>query len=237
MPNLPSIRTVKGDPRMAADMTAAEAVRDERGVRIAMFDPETMSDEQRKVYEAIMGGPRKSLIGPLRAVLHSPDLADRWQRLGEYVRYMTCIPPRLKELAILATARRWNSDVEWSIHRGFAESSGFDTAIIEAVKEGRFPDFGEDEQREVYTFAQEILNTGHVRDDAYAAVRRRWGDRGVVELTSIIGYYSMVAMMLNAHHVPLPPGVNSNLGEVQVEAGLFELPAAPTSRAQGGQGS
>ena len=211
---------------MAAEMTAAEAARDGRGVRIAMFDPATMSEEQRKVYEAIMGGPRRSLIGPLRAVLHSPDLADRWQRLGEYVRYMTCIPPRLKELAILVTARRWNSDVEWSIHRGFAESAGFDIDIIEAVKDGRVPDFAEVEQLEVYVFAREILTSGHVSDQAYAAIRGRWGDRGVVELTSIIGYYSMVAMMLNAHHVPLPPGVNSGL-ENAAEAGmLFELPAA-----------
>src|SRR5205085_12473217 len=84
--------------------------------RIALVDPQTMSGEQRRVYDDIVSGPRGTLVGPLRAALHSPELAEHWQRLGAHLRYHTSLPPRLADLAVLVPARRWTSDVEWYIH-------------------------------------------------------------------------------------------------------------------------
>ena len=86
------------------------------GTRIAFPTPETMSPEQRRVYDTVVSGPRGVVVGPLRAALHSPELADCWQQLGAFLRYRTCLPPRLNELAILVTARRWNSELEWVVH-------------------------------------------------------------------------------------------------------------------------
>ena len=91
------------------------------GGRISFPTPDTMTAEQRQVYEQIVSGPRGTLVGPLRAALHNPALADRWQRLGQVLRFETSIPTHLNELAILVTARRWNSDLEWGIHAGDAE--------------------------------------------------------------------------------------------------------------------
>ena len=77
--------------------------------RIPLVSPDALTDDQRRVYERIVAGPRKVIVGPLRAALHIPELADRWQQLGEILRFRTSISPRLNELAILVTARRWNS--------------------------------------------------------------------------------------------------------------------------------
>lgn len=196
--------------------------------RISFPEPGTMTDAQRQVYDQIISGPRRTLVGPLRAALHNPVLADRWQRLGQVLRFETSLPTRLSELAILVTARRWNSRLEWAIHSGDADRAGLDPAIIEAVRICQAPDFGEDaEAREIYDFAQQIVQKGDVDPAAYDAVVARWGEVGAVELTAVIGYYSLVAMTLNVHRVPLPEGKSAALpGQPGV---LAELPAPTES--------
>ena len=192
--------------------------------RISFPAPETMNAAQREVYEQIVSGPRRTLVGPLRAALHNPTLADRWQRLGQVLRFETSLPTRLSELAILVTARRWNSRLEWAIHAGDADRAGLDPAVAEAVRLCQPPSFGgDDEAREIYDFARQIVQTGDVSGDTYAAIVARWGEVGAVELTAVIGYYSLVAMTLNVHRIPLPEGVSASLpGEAGV---LAELPA------------
>jgi 4-carboxymuconolactone decarboxylase len=165
-----------------------------------------MSEAQKRVYDEVVSGPRGIMVGPLRAVIHSPDLADRWQKLGEYVRYRTVIPEDLKEFAILITARRWNSDLEWSIQRPIAERAGLSKPVIAALRDGGKPALGRPEEMEIYEFVRELQLTGQVSDSAYRPVLDRWGERGIVELTALVGYYTMVAMMLNAHLIPLPEG-------------------------------
>lgn len=192
--------------------------------RISFPDPETMTAAQREVYDQIISGPRRTLVGPLRAALHNPALADRWQRLGQVLRFETSLPTRLSELAILVTARRWNSRLEWAVHARDADRAGLDPAVAEAVRLCQPPRFGgDDEAREIYDFARQIVQTGDVSGDTYAAIVARWGEVGAVELTAVIGYYSLVAMTLNVHRIPLPEGVSASLpGEAGV---LAELPA------------
>jgi 4-carboxymuconolactone decarboxylase len=196
-----------------------------KGGRISFPTPDTMTAEQRQVYEQIVSGPRGTLVGPLRAALHNPALADRWQRLGQVLRFETSIPTHLNELAILVTARRWNSDLEWGIHAGDAERAGLPQAYMQAIRDGDSPDFGgDDAAREVYEFARQLLQTGNVEDGAYEAVLVRWGEMGAVELTAVIGYYSMVAMTLNVHRVPLPAGMTETLTGPRGQ--LFTMPPA-----------
>lgn len=179
--------------------------------RIPFPEPATMSPEQRRVYDAVVSGPRGALVGPLRAALHSPELADRWQQLGAFLRYHTCLPPRLNELAILVTARRWNAEIEWVVHATAALKAGLDPAVADDIRAGRPPRFSNPEDAEVYDFARELQQAGQVTDATYEAVRERWKERGVVELTALIGYYTMVAMTLNAHRIPLPDGMPAEL--------------------------
>jgi 4-carboxymuconolactone decarboxylase len=98
-----------------------------------------MTPEQRAVHDEVVSGPRGRLIGPLRAVIHSPDLAARWSRIGEFLRYSTCLPKKLSELAIIVTGRHWNSQLEFYVHAEAAREAGLDEAVIEAIRCGRPP--------------------------------------------------------------------------------------------------
>src|SRR5918995_3432851 len=100
-----------------------------------------MTPEQREVHDEVVSGVRGRLVGPLRAVIHSPDLARRWSRLGEYLRFSTCLPKKLNELAIIVTGRRWNSQLEFLIHAEAAEAAGLDRSCIEAIRVAESPAF------------------------------------------------------------------------------------------------
>lgn len=173
--------------------------------RISFPDPKTMNTAQKEVYDEIVSGPRGVLVGPLRAALHNPNLADRWQKLGQVLRYETTLPTYLNELAILMTARRWNSSLEWAIHALAGAKAGLSQECISAIKIGALPDFSTDEDAQnIYEFSRQLLIQGDVEQSVYAKIMSRWGEVGVVELSSVIGYYSMVAMTLNVHKIPLP---------------------------------
>ncbi|MCW5688584.1 MAG: carboxymuconolactone decarboxylase family protein [Pseudolabrys sp.] len=174
--------------------------------RIPLPEPDTMTPEQRKVLDAVLNGRRGALIGPLRAALHNPALADRWQQLGEILRFKTVFPPALNELAVLVTARRWNSELEWVIHAKAARDAGLPEAIIAAIRDRQSPVFDDEAYREVYDYVRSLQNDGTVSDDCYGAIVKRWGPVGVVELTALTGYYVMVSLTLNAHRIPLPEG-------------------------------
>jgi 4-carboxymuconolactone decarboxylase len=174
--------------------------------RIPLPSPETMTPEQRRVYDAVVSGPRGSLRGPLRAALHRPELADKWQQLGELLRYRTSLPARLSELAILVTARHCRCALEWHIHEDMAVKANLERAIIEDIRAGRRPVSADADALAIYDYAEELTRQTHVRSEVYQRVLERWQPVGVVELTALIGYYTMVAMTLNAHEIPLPDG-------------------------------
>jgi 4-carboxymuconolactone decarboxylase len=184
--------------------------------RIPLPSLETMTPDQRVVYEKVVSGPREALVGPLRAALHCPELADRWQNLGVLLRYQTSIPPRLSELVILVTARRWNSQIEWYIHAEAARKASLPEPIIEAIRQGHSPEFESTDEAAVYEYARELQGSGHVSEAVYEKVLTRLGIVGVVELTAIIGYYTMVSMTLNAHEIPLPDSAKAPLAPVEL---------------------
>lgn len=193
--------------------------------RIPLPGPGEMNEAQRAIYDAVVSGPRGEMIGPLRAVIHSPELATLWSNFGEYLRFRTCLPNRLNELAIIVTARRWSSQVEWWVHAKAAAKAGIDTAIITAIHDGATPNFANTDEADIYEFARQLQMTGTVDPVTYDRVVARHGARGVVELTAVIGYYTMVSMMLNAHEIPLPDGEKPALVPIATD-GLTELPEA-----------
>lgn len=175
--------------------------------RIPLPDAENLTPEQRRVYDKVVSGRRGRLRGPLRAALYSPELADRWQALGEFLRYQTTLTPRLSELAILVTGRACNAPFEWYAHREEAERAGVEQDIIEALLDQRLPANVNVDDALVIQFATELNQHNSVSDLTYAKALERFGPQTVVELTALVGYYTMVAMTLNAHEIPLPAGV------------------------------
>lgn len=197
----------------------------DQGGRISFPEPGSMTDDQKAVYDQIVSGPRGTIVGPLRAALHNPSLADKWQKLGQVLRFETSFPKRLNEVAILVTARRWNSVLEWAIHARDAKLAGLEPHIIEAIRTGAVPEFADDSAAaEIYDFAVQLVQKGDTDQSVYSAIVARWGEVGAVELTAVIGYYSMVAMTLNVHKIPVPPGVPASL-ETKAE-GLFISPSS-----------
>jgi 4-carboxymuconolactone decarboxylase len=179
-----------------------------------MFDPATMTPEQEQVYRSVISGPRGTLVGPLRVALHRPELAERWSAFGEILRFGTTLPKRLTELAIVVTARRWNSQIEWHVHAEAAARAGIAAAALDAIRAGAAPTFDDQDDVDVYDFARMLQQTGNVAEDVYQRVYARWGKVGIVELTAVIGYYTLVSMTLNVHEIPLPDGVAPPLAPV-----------------------
>ncbi|GAB1575713.1 carboxymuconolactone decarboxylase family protein [Bordetella petrii] len=197
--------------------------------RIPLPSPDAMSADQKRVYEQIVSGPRGRLVGPLRAALHNPDLAERWQALGALLRYGTSLPPRVSELAILVTARRWNSQIEWHIHAQAAAAAGVPSAVIEAIRTRREPVFEQAGDAIAYEFSRQLQETGQVDQELYGRALAAWHVVGVVELTAVVGYYTMVSMTLNAHEIPMPDNAPAPLDTPLRDgrAALSRLPAAP----------
>jgi 4-carboxymuconolactone decarboxylase len=193
--------------------------------RIPFPDELGLNPAQQKVVDEVVKGPRGVLVGPLRAALHRPDLADVWQRFGTILRFGTSLPPRLSELAIIVTAKRWNSQLEWHVHAAAALKAGLAPEIIENLRQGQSPSFTDPAEADIYDFARELQLFSDVGDLTYARVRDRWGPVGVVELTSLIGYYTLVSMTLNAHAVPLPDEVEPPLPSPKTP-GFSDIPEA-----------
>ncbi len=172
--------------------------------RIPLLPDGGLTPEQQVVYDRIVSGPRGRVVGPLRAALHSPELAERWQSFGEILRYGSSLTLRHSELAILICGRYWNSPLEWFIHSEIGMRAGLSNDLLAAMRAAKPPSFENETDAAIYEYSRQLVEFGHVDDAAYDVARRLLSDVGLVELTAIVGYYSMVAMTLNAHHVPLP---------------------------------
>jgi len=165
-----------------------------------------MSPAQREVAAEISAGPRGEVRGPFLALIHNAELARRVQALGEHLRFRSKLPPRLLELAVLVTARRWSCQFEWFMHEKLARKAGLEERIIEAIARAQMPkDLGREESL-VHAFCLQAHTTGRVDDATFAAAKELFGLDGVLELLALNGYYSMMAMVLNSSGIPLPEG-------------------------------
>ena len=175
--------------------------------RFPTLTPDTMTDEQKAVVEAIQSGPRGAgLRGPFNALLRSPQLCDLVQRVGAYVRFASSIPRPLNELAICMAGRKWGAQYEFYAHRQLGIEAGLNPAILDSVALGRRPEDMTPDETLVYDFVTDLLSTGQVADHRYQPVLERFGEHGVIDLVGAVGYYSLVSMVLNVAQVPLPEG-------------------------------
>lgn len=167
--------------------------------RIPLPSVESMTAEQRQVYEAIGSLRRGHIPMPYRAALHNPELADKWQQIGELLRYRTSLPQRLSELAVLLVAHHHGCQYMWDAHQPVALKAGVNSDAVEAIKAGRRPQLAAADEQAVYDYCAELLETKFVADATHDRACSIVGVTGLVELTALLGYYVMVAMMLNAH--------------------------------------
>lgn len=174
--------------------------------RFPVLYPEQMTPAQRAVHDQIAAGPRGGVRGPFLALLHNPELALHVQALGEYLRFKTRIPAPLLEIAILVTARHWTAQYEWYAHARLAEKAGVARATIDAIARGALPPGLTADEALVHGFALQVLEHGAPDDAMFAQARERFGLDGTLDLVALIGYYSTIALVLNAAQIPVPEG-------------------------------
>src|SRR5471032_832198 len=172
--------------------------------RLVSIPFEQLSAAQQVAAQAVIDGPRGALYGPFVPLIRSPELLNAAQRMGEYLRYRSAIGTRLSELAILVTAREWNQQVEWAIHEPIARASDIDAAIIAAIAGRRRPEGMAADEAKVYDFCIELHRHKRVSDATYAAALASFGEHGVVDLMGINGYYTFLAMVMNAAQTAVP---------------------------------
>jgi len=163
-----------------------------------------MTASQQVAAQAVIDGPRGALYGPFVPLIRSPELMSAAQRMGEYLRYRSAIGTRLTELAILVTARQWSQQVEWAIHAPIAREYGIADEVILAIAERRPPPGLLPDETLVVEFCQQLQQRQRVDDATYAAALAAFGEHGVVDLMGINGYYTLLAMVMNAAQTAVP---------------------------------
>jgi 4-carboxymuconolactone decarboxylase len=182
-----------------------------RGGRFQPLSYDSMTPEQKKMVDSILAGPRSSLDGPFNVLLRSPEMGDLAQKFGAFARFHSSLPPRLSEFAILITGRQWTAQYEFQAHHKLALAAGLSPAMIEAIAAGQRPASMQPDEEAVYNFCTEVLATKHASDANFQAAKEKFGERGVVDLMAIVGYYQFVSMLLNVDGYPLPPGTQPEL--------------------------
>ncbi|HYI28666.1 MAG TPA: carboxymuconolactone decarboxylase family protein [Bradyrhizobium sp.] len=180
-------------------------------MRLKLLSPGEMNADQKQTYDESIAGKRGAPPAPMMAWLNSPEMARHATRLGEVMRYNTIFPAKLSEIAILVTARHWTSHYEWFAHKRLALKGGMDLKIIEDIRDRRTPTFDDPKGQMIYDVARS-LHEGHgVSKPLYAEAVELLGERGIVEIIGLCGYYTMVAMTLNTFEFELPDGEVSEL--------------------------
>ncbi len=165
-----------------------------------------LTPEQRTAGEELANGPRGAVFGPFVPLLRSPELMRRVQKTGEYLRYGSALPPRLSEFVILIVSRWWGQGFEWHVHSKIAAEVGVAKETIDAISEGRRPAAMTAEEEIVYDFCTELHVNHAVSDASYEKMLALFGERGVIDVTGLCGYYGLLAMVMNVARTPVPEG-------------------------------
>ena len=180
-------------------------------MRLKLLSPGEMSGDQKETYDESIAGKRGAPPAPMMAWLNSPEMARHATRLGGVLRFDTMFPAKLSEIAILVTARHWTSHYEWYAHKRLALKGGMDPAIIEDIRNRRTPRFDDPKGQMIYDVAKS-LHEGHgLSKTLYDEAVKMLGERGLVEIIGLCGYYTMVSMTLNTFEFDLPDGQVSEL--------------------------
>lgn len=173
--------------------------------RLPPMTRETMTDAQRAAADELIAGPRKAVKGPFIPLLRCPELMARTGRLGEYLRFDSSLPPRVSEFATLLVARHWRQQFEWFVHVPLARAAGTSDETIEALRQGQRPPAMDATEALVHDYCTELQRDRVVSDATWARAVAAFGEHGAVDLTALVGYFTMVSMVLEVAHTPHEP--------------------------------
>jgi 4-carboxymuconolactone decarboxylase len=197
-------------PTVEQMQRAVSRLRGGRIQRPGSYD--ALTPEQKDYVKGILSGPRGDISGPLSVMLVSPGLGDVTQRAMAFARFsgregFSSVNPKYSELGILMVARLWTSEYVWNAHNRYAIQVGVPADVVEAIRLGKRPEKMEKDIEAIYTFANEFLTTKKVSDATFQATKAvLGGDRGVVDLTGVMGLYQISSMMVVLDQTPLAEG-------------------------------
>ena len=170
--------------------------------RLPLPPAQAMDPPQRAAAQALIDGPRKGVYGPFLPLLRSPELLDRVGRVGEYLRFQSVLDDRVRELATCAAARHVGNQFEWQMHAPLAVKAGVAAEAVEALRLGARPTQLTEDEALALDFSQELMRQHGCSEPTYQAALQRWGEQGVVELATLVGYFVMVSWLMNVAHTP-----------------------------------
>lgn len=174
--------------------------------RLPALDPNALTPVQKKLYDEIAGPRGGAVGGPFAVWMRRPEIAARANEFGNALRLDGKLDKRLFELAVLVIARHWSAQYEWFVHEEAARKAGLDDAIIEAIRHGRTPSFAGGNDQLVYDFVKELCETRTVAEQTYERATAALGTDLVIELVTVIGFYTIAAMVINVFDAPVPNG-------------------------------
>ena len=172
-----------------------------------------LTPDQRRVVDGILGRRGGRIPGPYRFSLHCPAITEVWHPLGEVLRLKSGFPLRLSELAIVMAARQMDCDYVFNAHAPIAIENGLAPSIVDALAAGRRPAFDKPDEEAMHDYCKELGEDHKVSDRTYARAKELLGVPGVVELTALFGYYTMVAMTILAHEMPVQENAKYRLAK------------------------
>jgi len=168
--------------------------------------PAEMTPAQRRVHDLIVAGRRGRFGGPFQLLIRAPEICEHAAQLGEHLRWGTSLPDRLSELAIITTARFWRAQYEWYAHAPLAEKAGVPSAAIEAIRRSESPNFLQPDEALVHRVCTELFETKRLSETSFREAIATLGEAGLIEVISIIGYYTLIGNTLSAFQVAVPEG-------------------------------
>ncbi|HXQ18856.1 MAG TPA: hypothetical protein VN781_04440 [Acidimicrobiales bacterium] len=181
--------------------------------RLQPKQPEELTPEQREQHErtgrARPAGADGQYGGPFDAWIRAPEFGRRALGMGDFLWQRTTVGRRIVELAILVTARFWESNVEWSAHSRLARQNGVSDEVIDAIYAGTRPKMAPEDELIAYDTCRSLHENHELAPDQYARAVAQFGEEGLMELVATVGFYTMVAMTLAAFDVGVPEGVKS----------------------------
>ncbi len=192
------------------------------GNRFKPLTYDSMTTEQKRMTDDVLSGDRGSMAGPYNVLLRSPEMGDLAQKFGAYTRFHSTVPKRLNEFAIIITARYWTSQFEWLPHKRAALQAGLRPEVVDAVAAGQRPTPMRMDEEAVYNFCTELLTTKQVSDQTFETAEELLGERGVVDLIGVMGYYQLVSMLLNTDRYPMPNGAAPELKPLPAAQGKVQ---------------
>jgi 4-carboxymuconolactone decarboxylase len=170
--------------------------------RMPPLPMDAMDEVQKAAAQELIAGPRGAVFGPFVPLLRSPELMSRLQKVGEYLRYQSALETRVNEFVMLIVSRQWTQQFEWCMHYPLALKAGIKQETLDALADGRRPPGMAPDEEIAYEVCDELARTHGISDATYRRAVEAFGERGLLDMLGLVGYFSTVSMVMNVARTP-----------------------------------